>query len=212
MPRALKRFSAASPTFGRQRFVQELSDLLRQNAFSEATSETGRVRVVSAEQVRILDIPHLFLAGLSERSFPRRRNDDCLYSESDREQLNEHGLTLAPHSQRAQEEMLMFYNVVTRARRSLVLSYPVVNPAGEPLSPSPYLAALRDLFEPEALKEQVEEQLDPIPRRNAYCRWPRPAGSRDVRCRRNESTGAAWPCAIPRDRGRRRRTCLPQSG
>ncbi|MSR57540.1 MAG: hypothetical protein EXS05_07695 [Planctomycetaceae bacterium] len=151
------------PTFGRQRFVQELSDLLRQDAFNSRKSETGCVRVVSAEQVRNLDIPYLFLVGLTERSFPRRRSDDCLYSEFDRQELNAQGLALAPHSQRAQEEMLMFYNVVTRARRRLVLSYPVVNPAGEPLSPSPYLAALQDLFEPEALKVEIEEQLDPIP-------------------------------------------------
>ncbi len=59
-------------------FVEELTDLIERESLSPRRREEGRVRVLSAEQVRNLDIPYLFLAGLSENSFPKHRGDDCL--------------------------------------------------------------------------------------------------------------------------------------
>ncbi|MBI3864668.1 MAG: exodeoxyribonuclease V subunit gamma [Planctomycetia bacterium] len=146
-------------------FMAELSDVLENQRLPPRTGEVGRVRVLNAEQVRNLDVPYLFLAGLSETSFPRHRGDDCLYGEGDRQELNECGLALGHRMLRAQEELLMFYGIVTRARRQLVLTYPVVTDEGQPLSPSPYQSALRDLFGDAALTEQLEERLDPVPER-----------------------------------------------
>ena len=48
--------------------------------------------------------------------------------------------------------MLLFYGVVTRARKSLVLIYPAVGSSGEPLYASPYVTAVEDLFEPGAFR------------------------------------------------------------
>ena len=141
-------------------FVGELTDLIERQRLLPRTREDGRVRVLSAEQVRNLDVPHLFLAGLNETSFPRYRNDDCLYGEGERQELNRYGLSLGHRALRAQEELLMFYGVVTRARKQLVLTYPVVGDEGQPLSPSPYLSALVELFHPQALPLELEEQLD----------------------------------------------------
>src|SRR5213075_1979754 len=62
-------------------FIDELTDLIERQRLIPRQREAGRVRVLSAEQVRNLDVPHLFLAGLNESSFPRYRNDDCLYGE-----------------------------------------------------------------------------------------------------------------------------------
>lgn len=151
--------------------LPELLDLVGQTSLAPAVVETGRVRVLRAEQVRNLDAPCLVLAGLSERSFPRPSVDDCLYSESERQELNQHGLALGHRMRRAQEEMLLFYGIVTRARRELVLTYPVISSDGEPLSPSPYLAAVLDLFAEGALNVVREEQLDPIPRGDRLLTW-----------------------------------------
>lgn len=144
-------------------FLPEFVDLLNHDSISPRIDEVGRVRVLSAEQVRNLDVPYLIVAGLSERSFPQSAPDDCLYSEADRQALNREGLALAHRVRRAQEEMLLFYGIVTRARKRLVLTYPVVSADGEPLSPSPYLTAVQELFSPSALPVVREEQLDPIP-------------------------------------------------
>lgn len=145
-------------------FTAELADLLEHQRLPPQISEEGRIRVLGADQVRHIDVPYLFIAGLTESSFPRHRTDDCLYGEGERQELNRLGLALSHRELRAQEELLMFYGVVTRARRQLILTYPAVGDDGQPLSPSPYLSALKDLFEPDPLLDQLEEQLDPIPR------------------------------------------------
>ena len=60
--------------------------------------------------------------------------------------------------------MLLFYGAITRARQHLVLSYPAVNGAGQLLFPSPYVTAVRELFEPGALEIIPVGGLDPVPR------------------------------------------------
>jgi ATP-dependent helicase/DNAse subunit B len=144
-------------------FLAELTDLFERQRLIPRQREEGRVRVLSAEQVRNLDIPFLFLAGLTESSFPRHRRDDCLYGEGERRELNELGLALGDRALRAQEELLMFYGIVARARKQLVLTYPVVTSEGQPLSPSPYLSGLMELFDPKALTPKLDEKLDPVP-------------------------------------------------
>jgi RecB family exonuclease len=144
-------------------FLTELTDVVERQRLVPRQREQGRVRVLSAEQLRNLDVPYLFLAGLTESSFPRHRRDDCLYGEGERRELNELGLALGDRTLRAQEELLMFYGIVTRARKRLVLTYPVVTAEGQPLSPSPYLAGLVELFDRNALKTQLDEKLDPVP-------------------------------------------------
>lgn len=145
-------------------FLGELTDLLGHQRLPPRRREEGRVRVLSAEQIRNLDVPYLFLAGLSETSFPRHRSDDCLYGEGDRRELNDCGLSLGHRTLRGQEELLMFYGIVTRARRQLVLTYPVVGEDGQPLSSSPYVSSIRELFIADALTVHLEEQLDPVPK------------------------------------------------
>jgi RecB family exonuclease len=61
--------------------------------------------------------------------------------------------------------MLLFYSIVTRARRRLTLSYPSVSAAGQPLFASPYVAAVRSLFAPGTLRVTTYGELDPVPPR-----------------------------------------------
>jgi superfamily I DNA/RNA helicase/RecB family exonuclease len=147
-------------------FVRVLTDLLAHSSQSRSDDEAGRVRVLDAAQSRHLDVPYLFVAGLTEGSFPRLWRDDCLYSEAERRRLNEHGLALGHQTSRMQDEMLLFFEVVTRAKRQLVLSYPAISSSGEPLSPSPYLLAVQELFDPTEIAVHRAEQLDPVPPRD----------------------------------------------
>ena len=126
-------------------------------------SEVGCVRVLPADQVRNLAVPHLFLCGLSESNFPASRSDDCLYGDAERRELEALGLPLGHRARHSREEMLLFYGVVTRARRSLTLSFPEINDAGEPLYRSPYLQSLIDLFSPDAVRVETHGRLDPVP-------------------------------------------------
>lgn len=145
------------------RIFQELSDLLEHQTLPTPPRLSGTVAILEAAQVRALDVPYLFLGGLTESSFPQHGGDSFLYTEADRRELNEFGLTLGHRAAQTQAEMLLFYSIVTRARRRLVLSYPAVSLDGQPLSASPYLVALRDLFGPGVIQQTRIEQLDPVP-------------------------------------------------
>ncbi|MDQ3331035.1 MAG: exodeoxyribonuclease V subunit gamma, partial [Planctomycetota bacterium] len=128
-------------------FRKQLLELLSGQTCGEPESQIGRVRVLSADQVRNLDVPHLFVCGMSESAFPRSRGDDCLFNDAERHRLTEQGLPLSHRARHSREEMLLFYGVVTRARKSLTLSYPSVDDSGEPLNPSPYVGAVLELFD-----------------------------------------------------------------
>lgn len=144
-------------------FTAELCDMVNHEAGISSPEPDGCVKILSVEQVRNLDVPHLFLIGLTENSFPMNQSDDCLLSEAERQDFNDRGIPLRHRSSQSADEMLLFYSVVTRARRSLTLSYPAVNLKGQPLYPSPYLSALRELFEPAAVTVSIEGQLSPVP-------------------------------------------------
>lgn len=156
-------------------FLKEFEELLVGVTFSERSSREGEVRVLEASEVRHLEVPYLFLLGLTERSFPSRGGESCIYSERDRMELNGSGIRLQLKEQRLQDEMLLFYGIATRARKHLVLSYPHVDPSGEELNSSPYLEDIRELFGRGAIREIREEHLDPIPPRTQVL------GDRDLR-------------------------------
>jgi ATP-dependent helicase/DNAse subunit B len=168
--RAEKLPDETPPKLSLTDFLNELTDLLQRQSLGSGSEEAGHIRILEAPQVRNLDVPYLFLAGLTERSFPQHRGDDCLFHEIERRELNRRAaemgerLELGHRTSRAHEEMLLFYGVVTRARKKLILSYPAVNASGEPLSPSPYLKAIEDLFEPDTILRTVDDELNPIPK------------------------------------------------
>lgn len=145
-------------------FRSLLLDLLEQQTISLQPEEAGRVKVLDASQLRNLNIPYLLVGGLSEASFPRGHREDCLYGEKDRGDLNQQGLSLKLHANQQQEEMLLFYEVMTRFTRKLILSYPAISATGQPLFPSPYLTTLIDLFDPQTLQVQQAGELNPLPR------------------------------------------------
>lgn len=169
---ALERIIRTLDTIGDQQssltftqFFGELQELAAEISVPTRTSDRDRVRIVEISQVRNLNIPYLFLLGLTEESFPARSSESCLYGELERRELSKQGLGLLLREQHLQDEMLLFYNIVTRARRQLVLSYPQIDRRGETLIASPYLDAVRELFSPENLNLVQEGHLHPIPQR-----------------------------------------------
>ncbi len=144
-------------------FQAEFRDLLSHEKLKAPPEPNGCIRILSVEQIRNLDVPHLFLMGLTENSFPKSRSDDCLFSETERQDFISRGVALRHRSGHHSEEMFLFYSVVARARRSLTLSYPAVNSKGQPVFSSPYVTALKSLFVPGMVATSKEGQLDPVP-------------------------------------------------
>jgi ATP-dependent helicase/nuclease subunit B len=147
----------------RKAVFEVLIDILRSERMPAVSDESGRVRVLGAASARSLQVPFLFLAGLSEKTFPAADREDRLYSEAEYLELIEKGLPLVARTERAREEMLLFYEVLTRATRRLYLSYPALDSAAQPLLPSPFVLEVIQACGDKAIVSQPAMDIRPIP-------------------------------------------------
>ena len=150
------------PQWDRRDLLDAVLDVLRCEQLPAPHDETGRVRVLSAASIRTLSVPYLFFAGLSETAMPGSDREDRLYSDAEYQQLRDLGLPLVLRSHRNQEEMLLFYEVATRATRSLQLSYPALDEKAQPLLPSPYVGEMQRAMGPR-LAAAPAIDLSPLP-------------------------------------------------
>ncbi len=143
--------------------LELIEDLSRWEEIRAPAGPAGAIRVVSVASARTLAAPYVFLVGLTESSFPRGDRDDRFYSESELAELARAGLPLVLRGERQSEEMLLFYESVTRATRRLVLSYPALDEKAEPLLASSYVRDLAGLLgqSPHVAPEQLD--LSPVP-------------------------------------------------
>ena len=126
--------------------------------------------MLSAASARHLRIPYLFLAGLSEKSFPAADRADGVYSEAENQRFIEAGLPLPSRSDRQTDEMLLFYETITAATRRLYLSYPAIDDSGEPLTPSPYLKEVEQPFgHGTPIPRFAQIDLSPVPDEDGLC-------------------------------------------
>ena len=155
-----------SAELDRRAAFEALMDIICSDRLSGAGGQHGRVRVLSAESIRSLSVPHLFLAGLSERVFPPPEREDRLYSEADYARLIEADprLPLITRAERTREEMLLFYEAVTRATERLYLSYPALDEAAQPLLPSPFLTEVERVFGSGRIPRAESPDISPVPR------------------------------------------------
>ncbi|NQU21262.1 MAG: PD-(D/E)XK nuclease family protein [Candidatus Nealsonbacteria bacterium] len=151
------------PMLDRREALAALQDVLTTERVGFGGDESGRVRVLSAVAVRALRVPYLFLAGLSERAFPPPERQDPLYSEAESQQLIEQGLPLVARTERNRAEMLLFYEVMTRATQRLWLSYPALDESAQPLLPSPFLEEVEQAFGTEGISRIEWTDLSPVP-------------------------------------------------
>jgi ATP-dependent helicase/nuclease subunit B len=153
--------------FDRDELLDVVKHLLTTEQLPGDHDETGRVRVLSVVSARSLTFPIVFLAGLNEKAFPASIREDRLYGDVDYQQLIQTGLRLNSAAERFADEMLFFYEAVTRADRRLVLSYAALNDKAEPLLPSPYLVELNGLFAAGAIARTELHDLTSIPAADA---------------------------------------------
>jgi ATP-dependent helicase/nuclease subunit B len=142
----------------RSRFHRMLHALAAEAGQPRTPRGPGRVRVLSAPLVRGLHTPYVFVMGLGERSFPRLAPPQDLFDEQERQAFRQEGLDFPSVADLLPDEMLLFYQVVTGARR-LILSYPAVDEKGQSLLPSSFLSTLRECFEPDAIPTERRNML-----------------------------------------------------
>jgi hypothetical protein len=124
-------------------FVAELAEAIDEASYPVPVEDEA-VLVASALEVRGLRFDSVALMGLSEGDFPRAEREDALLREADRVWLAEQGLPIEPRLRG--DEVTLFYQAVTRARRRLLLCRPYLADDGQPWEPSPYWFAVQRLF------------------------------------------------------------------
>jgi ATP-dependent helicase/DNAse subunit B len=143
--------------------LQRLTEFLGNETVSRPGLIPGSIAILEPEDAIALDCEVLFVAGLSESSFPSRERDDSLFRAADRDDLCEAGLPLPQARDLQHGELLLFHELVTRPSRRLVLSYPAMNRRGQELFPSPYVQALRRVYREGVLPVVETGRLDPVP-------------------------------------------------
>jgi ATP-dependent helicase/DNAse subunit B len=167
--RLARWLSQDAPLLDRSQAREELLDIARSQSIRRSGEDFGGVRVLSAASARHVKTRYLFLAGLSEKSFPSADSDDGIYSHADRKSLIDAGLPLASRSDRQSEEMLLFYESIGAATQRLWLSYPSVDESGEPLTPSPYVAEVIAACGEAAIAREEQIDLSPVPMAADVC-------------------------------------------
>ena len=144
---ALLDEAPAAPV-AREAFLDEVEQGLGRSTVSGEDPADAPVVVMDVLESRALTFDHVFILGLAEREFPRRGRTHPFFDDGERADLAKAGVDLPDSEHAAEDEMLLFYMAVTRARRRLALSYPSLDAQGRPALPSHYLEELRGLFAP----------------------------------------------------------------
>lgn len=163
----------------RSEFMGTLVDLASHESLPQSRDDVGRVRVVSAPAVRTMTARHLYLAGMSEQSFPAVERSGKLATDADYRSIvrktekawAEAAKMGPPTPTRAQSEMLLFYEVLSRAEETLTISYPALDDKAQELPPSPYVLEIERVFG-ESLAPRLRPappQLSPVPRDGRVC-------------------------------------------
>jgi superfamily I DNA/RNA helicase/RecB family exonuclease len=165
--------------YSRREVETLLADAARRAALPHSHDDAGRVRILSAQAARSVSAKHVFLAGMSEQSFPAPERAGRLGSDAEYRffsrvaHQDEAGRSQAwPAPIRPHEEMLLFYNVISCADESLTISYPALDDKAQKLPPSPYVTEIWHTLgvQAESLIPSTEPRLSPIPAGDACSR------------------------------------------
>jgi ATP-dependent helicase/DNAse subunit B len=170
---------------GRPELLVALSDVARHASLPLTSDDVGRVRILSAASARTIRARHVFLAGMSEQAFPSPERPGRLATEAEyrgfARAANQSGASqrkqraaAAMEATRSQEEMLLFYEVLSSAEDSLTISYPALDERAQALPPSPYVAEIwRTFDEPARGKLNISRpELSPVRRTGAPMSGP----------------------------------------
>lgn len=119
-------------------FLKYLQLATSNTALPGSFDAVGRVRVLTAETARHLSVPDVFLVGVTEQAFSASQAVNPLEASGQR--------TTSQLADDQSDVMYLFYTLVTRAKRSLTLSYPAFDDKAQQLPPSPLLTELRRCF------------------------------------------------------------------
>jgi ATP-dependent helicase/nuclease subunit B len=129
-----------------EEFLKEVQQGLALTTVPAEEPRDAPVVVLDVRHCRSLSFDHVFLMGLAEKEFPRRGGRHPFFDDAERRDLRAQGVDLPDAGHAAQQEMLLAYLAMTRARRTMTVTYPSLDSQGRPALGSHYLDELFALF------------------------------------------------------------------
>ncbi len=106
-----------------------------------------QVLVGAIDRSRQPDVKAVFLLGVTDGVFPDPCPEDVVFTDSEREELANGGITLSPGgSGLLWREQYLAYVAMTRPSQSLYVTYPQADDSGRVLLPSALIAKLHGMF------------------------------------------------------------------
>ncbi len=106
-----------------------------------------QVVVGSLDRSRSPHVRAAFVPGINDGVLPARLSEQGIFTEIERERLQDSGLSLAPGvRRRVFDEQYIIYLALTRAAERLVISYPLADGEGRALRPSPVVHRFWEIF------------------------------------------------------------------
>ncbi len=163
----------------RRELLTALVDIASHESLPRTHDDIGRVCVLAGPHARMIHAKHLYLAGMSEQAFPMPESAGRLATDADYRffaraarrglahfaKSSEQNVPVPLSATRAQDEMLLFYEVLSRAEESLTISYPALDERAQDLPASPYVQEIERTFG-ESNREKIRHsapQLSPVP-------------------------------------------------
>lgn len=136
----------APPPISFAQFAAEIISLCAQTQYDLPLRPEGRVVALDVYQARQVRKPYLFLCGLVEGAWPQIRGEKAFFDDRERFRLNQAGIALDLSADLQREEAYLFYLACAAAERRLYLTYPTVDPEGQPLVRSHYVDEAVEVF------------------------------------------------------------------
>ncbi len=133
-------------------FLAELTTALSSTRYGRQKLQPATIAALPVIVARAPHFDHVILLGMVEGEFPLAMTNPPLYTHRERSALAQQGITIPPPDQA--DERSLFYETITRARRSLTLTRTYLDERGNTLPASPYLTALLDLVQPASVPLQ----------------------------------------------------------
>ena len=138
-------------------FTELLTEVLRGNQIAVPPQTLDAVTVQSASEARYRAPKVVFVLGVNEGEFPAEISDGGFFTEQERRQLSEHGLSLSRSVQElCADERLIVYKTLSAPSERLWLCYSLASETGEPKQPSSLLEEVRSLL-PQLKQDSASE-------------------------------------------------------
>lgn len=128
-------------------FIKVLQSGIEQMDIGLIPPSIDQVLVGSVERVRSHAITHLYIVGVNDGIFPSSPKDEGILNDTDRENLYNIGVELAPTVRsKVFEEQFLTYRTLTTPGKYLRISYAIADHEGKSLRPSIIISRLKRIF------------------------------------------------------------------